>query len=190
MDKERSRRNVIIAAAALGAAAVAIVLVIALSGGDSNKPSASTQASTTSTTGTGTTTGTKPGKHRKKGSSTGSQGSTGSSSAQGTEEQRTRQLTQTIRQRIAGSGVEKVRVRDGIPVDGLLRLIYRKGDRVRLKIDTNRPDLFVVQGFGLQKRGGPPDGVSFDFTATQSGLFGVELHRDTGRTRVAVLVIH
>ena len=174
------------AAAAIAVAALAVVLVIALSGGDDDE-SASTQAATTGTTADGN--GAK-GEEEGGGESNGTKGTTRNPPAAGTEEQRTRQLSPTIRQRVAGAGLETVRVRNGKPVGGLLRLVYDKGNRVRLRILPDREGRFAISTLGLARRGGPPRGVTFDFIARQSGLFGVELRRGGGRTRVAVLVIH
>jgi hypothetical protein len=190
MGEERGRRNVFIAAGALAAAALAVVLVIVLSGGDDkSSPSPSTQASTTGTTETGNGTS-KSGSQGKKGSSKGTVGSTENPATPGTEEQQTRQITPTIRKRIAGPGLQTLRVRDGLPVGGQLRLIYRSGDRVRLRILSNHNERYVIPALGLEKTGGPPSGVTFDFIGKQSGLFGVELRKGGGRTRVAILLIH
>lgn len=182
MGKQRSRRNKVLAGAVIAAAAIALVLVIVLSGDDESSPPVSTQPSATSTTETGK-------KAKEQGKKRG-RGSSEKPATPGTAKQRERQLTPTIRQRVAGGGVETIRVRDGVPVDGLLRLVYEQGDRVQLRILPNRPERFVIPVLGLAERGGPPDGASFDFVATQSGLFGVELRKGSSRARVAVLVIH
>jgi hypothetical protein len=180
MGEERSRRNAIIAAAAIGVVVVVVVLVIVLSGDDDGTPSTTpTQASTTGTTKSGEKSGEK-----------GTRGSTRHPVTPGTAEQRTRQLTPKIRQRVAGSGVETIRVKSGVPVGGLLRLVYQHGSRVRLRILPDRTERFVIPILGLAERGGPPSGVTFDFISKEGGLFGVELRRGDQRTRVAVLVIH
>jgi hypothetical protein len=184
MGAERSRRNLIAAAAAIAVAAVALVLVIVLSGDDESNPPASTQPSATSTTGT---TGESAERQGRKGK--GRKGAT-LTPAPGTPEQRTRQISPRIRQRVAGAGLETIRVRDGVPVGGLLRLVYEQGDRVQLRILPDRVERFFIPILGLRQRGGPPRGAQFDFIVSQSGLFGVELRRGGSRVRVAVLVVH
>jgi hypothetical protein len=182
MGEQRNRRNVIIAAAAIGAAAVVVVLVIVLSGDDEGTPSTPTQASTTGTTGTA--------KSGQKSGEKGTRGSTKHPATPGTAEQRTRQLTPKIRQRVASSDVETIRVKSGVPVGGLLRLVYQHGSRVQLRILPDRTERFVIPTLGLAEKGGPPHGATFDFVPKEGGLFGVELRRGGQRTRVAVLVVH
>lgn len=179
---ERSKRNLILAVAAIAVAAGALVLVIALSGDDEGGAPVSTQPSATSTTETGE----KPSKRGKKGS----RGSSEKGPATGTQNEREREPIRSIRQRVAGGGVETIRVQNGVPVDGLLRLIYDRGDRVKLRIVSNRAERFFIPILGLTERASADEGAEFDFTATRSGLYGVELRRDKTRTRVAVLAIH
>lgn len=183
MGEARSRRNAIIAAAAIGVAAVIVVLVIVLSGDDNgNSSTTTTQASTTSTTQTT--------KSQKKHAKKGTRGSTEHPATPGTPEQRTQELTPTIHQRVASSGLETIRVRNGVPVGGQLRLVYQHGNRVRLRILSDRSDRFVIAPLGLEELATPPKGAVFDFVPKEGGLFGVELRRGGQRTRVAVLVIH
>jgi hypothetical protein len=181
MGMERSRRNLILAVGAIAAAAVVLVLAIVLSSDDESSPPAATQPTATGTT--------EAGEKAQKQGRKGSRGTTGATPAPPAPEQRERELTPTIRQRVA-AGLETIRVRGGAPVGGLVRLVYRKGDRVQLRILPDKPGRFVIQPLGLTERGGPPRGAQFDFIAAQSGLFGVELREGKSRARVAVLVVH
>jgi hypothetical protein len=180
MGTDRSRRNLIVAVAAIAVAAAAIVLVIVLSGDDESTPPASTLPGITSPPETGQEAEEK-GRNVERGTTV--------TPAPGTPEQRERQISPNIRQRVASAGLETIRVRGGVPVGGLLRLVYEEGDRVQLRILADRVERFFIQNLGLSARGGPPRGAHFDFIAAESGLFGVELRKGGSRTRVAVLVI-
>jgi hypothetical protein len=187
MGSGKSRRNLIAAVAAIAVAAVALVLVIALSGDDESGSTPSGPASQTSQTTATETTPTSQGSKKRSGRS-----KNGSSRqrSRGSKKEPSRDIQGTIRQRIVGGGVQTVRVKDGIPVGGLLRLIYERGDRVQLKIVSNHSERFVIPNLDVTEEGSPDHPAEFDFTANQSGLFGVELHAGGGRTRVAVLAIH
>jgi hypothetical protein len=188
MGNEGNRRNLIIAAGAIAVAAVALVLVIVLSGDDGGDKGStvSTQPPAAGATGTTGTTGTV----KKHGKRKGGQGSSNQNpAAGGTKKQRERKQRGSIRQRVAGTGVETIRVRNGVPVDGLARLIYSRGDRVRLKIVTNGDERFAIPILDLSEQSSSGS-AEFDFTATRSGLYGVELRSGKARTRVAVLAIH
>jgi hypothetical protein len=193
MGTQRGRRNLGVAVAAIAVAAAAVVLVIVLSGDDESNPPASTLPGATSPAETG-----QEAKEKGGNAATGqgaeekdqdAERGTTLTPAPGTPEQREREISPNIRQRVAGAGLETIRVRGGVPVGGLVRLVYEKGDRVQLRILADRVERFSIRPLGLSARGGPPRGAHFDFIAVESGLFGVELTRGGARTRVAVLVI-
>lgn len=187
MGEERSRRNLVVVAAALAVAAVAVVLVIVLSGDDESSSTAAPETAATAPAPTGPN---ERGNTSEEQERNGDQAANGLTPAPGTPEQREREISPRLRQRVAGAGLETVRVRGGAPVGGLVRLVYEQGDRVQLRILADRVERFSIPNLGLAARGGPPRGAHFDFIAPKSGLFAVEMRKGGSRRRVAVLVIH
>jgi hypothetical protein len=182
--EQRSRRNLVLALGAIAVAALALVLVIVLSGDDGGGKKNSGPVATAPS---GTTTGTTKKSGRRARNRGRRSGTGGTSPAQ---QERDRQPTGQIRQRVARAGGETIRLEDGRPVDGLVRLIYRHGDLVQLRVVTNRSVRVVIPTLGLSELASPTRGAEFSFPATQPGLHGVEVRRGGARSRIAVLAIH
>ena len=68
-----------------------------------------------------------------------------------------------------------VTVRGGKPVGGVQQLSYRKGDQVRFRVDSDVADEIHVHGYDFKKDVPAGGKISFDFPATISGSFEIEL---------------
>lgn len=168
-----------LALGAIAAAVAAVVLIVALSGGDDEKTTVATAPPPTGTTDTRDGSRDQPAGQRDRRS----RKREGNSSAPVRE----REAPRSIRQRTPGTRVQRIVVRDGVPVDGLVRLIYDRGQRVRLVVSSNRSNVVKISGFDQEQRVAAGRDARFDFRATEGGLYGVEL--DRGSTRIAVLAI-
>jgi heme/copper-type cytochrome/quinol oxidase subunit 2 len=75
----------------------------------------------------------------------------------------------------AQNAVPTIVVRHGKPVGGVRELIYKEGDRVRFKVESDVSDEVHVHGYDIMKDVKAGGSVSFDFPATIEGIFEAEL---------------
>lgn len=181
----------------LGALAVVLIAFVILRGGDSSGGGSSSsdtgaQTATTSATSTGSqgpgtsgstsgTTTTAPAGSGETGSTatTGTTGTTGT----GTEGTGTSTATSTP----ARQTVPTIRVANGKPQGGVKRLTFRKGDRIRFKVESDVADEVHVHGYDLKKDVTAGGSVQFAFTATIEGRFEIELEH--AHTQIAMLEV-
>jgi hypothetical protein len=162
------------------------VFVVLQGGDDSGSPSSSsapqttateTTTSTTTTTTESTTTG-----ETTTGETTDDNGSGGGGSDDDAESE-----TGTTETQPAAPAVRTVRVVNGQPQGGVRRLEYKKGDRIRFKVESDVADEIHVHGYDLMKDVTAGGSASFSFTATIEGRFEIELE-DAG-TQIAELEV-
>jgi hypothetical protein len=167
------------AVAAIVVTAVAVALILVLSGDGDKKgqaPVATAPSPTTTTTGTAERSRGRKGRRRTRERGRG----------QPTRAHE-RKSSRAVRQRNPGTGVERIVVRDGFPVGGVVRLNYQRGQRVLLEVRSDRTDFVRNPGLGQKQPVSANRGARFDFRPRDSGLFGVELEKQSAR--VAVLAI-
>ena len=70
----------------------------------------------------------------------------------------------------------RVVLRDGKPVGGTARIEVKRGDLVRLVIESDAPDQIHVHGYDIEKETDPDAPARFSFRAQIEGLFEVESH--------------
>ena len=68
-----------------------------------------------------------------------------------------------------------INVVDGKPAGGIQELDYEKGDRIRLRVDSDVSDEIHVHGYDLHKDVEAGGSASFSFPATIEGVFEIEL---------------
>jgi cytoskeletal protein RodZ len=151
----------------LGALAVLVIVFAVLrSGGEDNGgSSSSSSAQTTSAQGTATSTQTT---------------STGESE---TENQTGSTSTSTSSE----AAVATVRVVNGQPVGGIKTVSFKKGDQVRLKVQSDVADEIHVHGYDLKKDVAKGGTVQFSFPASIEGRFEIEL--ENAGTQIANLEV-
>lgn len=84
---------------------------------------------------------------------------------------------------------ERIELRDGKPAGGDVRTIeVKKGDFVRLTVESDAPDEIHLHGYDIEKEAAPGSPARFSFRADVEGIFEVEGHKG-GETRIARLVV-
>lgn len=83
--------------------------------------------------------------------------------------------------------VERIRVVDGEPADGVEKLTFDKGETVRLAVTSDVADHVHVHGYDLFSDVSPGATARFRFPADIEGVFEIELE-DT-HTPIAELVV-
>ena len=167
-----------------GLAVLLIVFVVLQSGGNDNGGSSSAPSSaaqTTTTQGTTTAQGgsTATTTDDNGGTTTGSDGTTtgsddnGGSGGGGADD--TTAQTKTIT------------VVNGQPQGGVQTVSYKKGDQIRLKVQSDVADEIHVHGYDLKKDVAKGGSVTFNFKATIEGRFEVEL--ENAGTQIANLEV-
>jgi hypothetical protein len=202
-DPGRGLSGVQRAGIVLGALGVLLIVFVVLRGGDdSGSPSSSSAPQTTATqsatTGDSTaqSTSTAGTTDDSGGSGSGSDGSTTGSTTGSTADDNgsggsgsddSGSGTGTTPAQPAGPPIRTVRVVNGQPQGGVRTLSYRKGDRVRLKVQSDVADEIHVHGYDLKKDVTAGGIVTFDFKATIEGRFEVEL--ENAGTQIALLEV-
>lgn len=139
------------AAVAVAAIAVIVVLFIVLNGGDddSGKTTSTPAAQSTAPGTTGDTTN----------------GATGGSTT-GTSQEPAKP---------AAPKAQTIIVRNGKPAGGIRKLNYKKGEQVRLVVDSDVADEIHVHGYDLMKDVAAGGKARFSFPASIEGVFEIEL---------------
>src|SRR5215211_7530053 len=187
-DPGRGLSGVQRAGIVLGALGVLLIVFVVLQGGDdSGSPSSSSAPQTTATqtattTEQSTSTGSTSTEDSTTGSTTDDNGSGGGGSDDDAESE-----TGTTETQPAAPAVRTIRVENGQPQGGIRRLEYKKGDRVRFKVQSDVADEIHVHGYDLMKDVTAGGSVSFSFTASIEGRFEIELE-DAG-TQIAELEV-
>jgi cytoskeletal protein RodZ len=189
-DPGRGLSGVQRAGIVLGALAVLLIVFVVLQGGDDSGSDSSssapqttaTQTATTTTATESTSTGSTSTEDSTTGSTTDDNGSGGSGSDDDAESE-----TGTTETQPSAPAVQTVRVVNGQPQGGVERLEYEKGDRVRLKVQSDVADEIHVHGYDLMKDVSAGGSVTFSFTADIEGRFEIELE-DAG-TQIAELEV-
>ena len=137
------------AAIAVGAIAVIVVLFVVLNGGDDDggKTTSAAQSTTPGTTGDAT------------------DGATAGSTT-GTSQEPSKP---------AASKTQTIVVRNGKPAGGVRKLNYKKGEQVRLVVDSDVADEIHVHGYDLKKDVPAGGKARFSFPASIEGVFEIEL---------------
>ncbi len=73
------------------------------------------------------------------------------------------------------SAPAQIRVEGGKPVGGIERIAVSKGDRVRFSVTSDVADEVHVHGYDFHKNVAKDGTARFDFPATISGSFEIEL---------------
>lgn len=71
---------------------------------------------------------------------------------------------------------ERVRLRGHRPVGGVARIEVKKGDLVRMVVESDSRDQIHVHGYDIEKATGPQSPARFSFRADLEGVFEVESH--------------
>jgi cytoskeletal protein RodZ len=168
----------------LGALAVLLIAFVVIRGGDdSGEPSSSSAPQTTSTQDSAST----------QASSASTQTSTGTSSATTTtgetetEDESESETGSTSTSTPSQPAVQTIRVVNGQPQGGVKTVSFKKGEQVRLKVQSDVADEIHVHGYDLMKDVEAGGSVQFSFKATIEGRFEIELE-DAG-TQIANLEV-
>jgi len=87
---------------------------------------------------------------------------------------------------------ERVVLRGHRPVGGVERIEVKKGDFVRLVVESDTPDEIHLHGYDIDGRPGPGEPARFSFRANIEGVFEVDSHEaeDEGdEPLIATLVV-
>jgi cytoskeletal protein RodZ len=159
-----------------GLAVLLIVFVVLQSGGGDKGGSTSSQAAQTTTTQSTTTT------------QTGSAATTTEDNGGGSA------TTTTGADDNGGGGTDDttaetktVTVVNGQPQGGVQTISFKKGDQVRLKVQSDVADEIHVHGYDLKKDVTKGGSVTFNFKATIEGRFEIEL--ENAGTQIANLEV-
>lgn len=142
-------------------------------GGSSTATTGSTDDSSATTTGDSTTGATTGDDSRTTGDTT--TGASGSESGS------------TPAPAPAPAAVRTIRIVNGQPQGGVKTFSYKKGDRIRLKVQSDVADEIHVHGYDLKKNVTAGGTVQFTFPATIEGRFEVELEQ--AHTQIAQLEV-
>ena len=71
---------------------------------------------------------------------------------------------------------QTVTLRDHRPAGGVARIEVKKGDLVRLVVESDARDQIHVHGYDIEKETGPQTPARFSFRADVEGVFEVESH--------------
>jgi heme/copper-type cytochrome/quinol oxidase subunit 2 len=169
----------------LGALAVLLIAFVVIRGGDdSGERSSSSAPRTTATQGsasTQTTTGTSSATTTGE---TATDTETDTESETGESESETGTTATTAPSEPA---VETIRVVGGQPQGGVKTVSFKKGDQVRLKVQSDVADEIHVHGYDVKKDVEAGGSVQFDFKATIEGRFEIEL--ENAGTQIANLEV-
>ena len=75
----------------------------------------------------------------------------------------------------ANAAISTIVVKGGKPVGGIRELDYTKGDQVRFRVKSDVSDEVHVHGFDLMKDVPANGKVTFDFPASETGVYEIEL---------------
>ena len=91
----------------------------------------------------------------------------------------------------AEPAVETIEMRDGVPVGGVRRLTYAKGDPVRIavELDDAQEDIHI-HGYDEEVLNPQAGTVVFAFPATIEGIFELEAHGPSGEVVLAEIVVN
>jgi hypothetical protein len=183
-DQRRGLSGVQRAGMVLGALAVLLIAFVIFRGGDDSGSQTSSPAgeTTTAQSTTTTTTSTSPGDAGATATSADDAGTTTDDSASETGSTSTETQTQP-----AQPPVRTIRVVNGQPQGGIRTLSYKKGDRVRFKVQSDVADEIHVHGYDLKKDVTAGGSAQFSFSATIEGRFEVEL--ENAHTQIAQLEV-
>jgi hypothetical protein len=170
-DPGRGLSGVRRTAVVLGALAVLLIVFVVLrsNGGDDGDSSPSSAPQTTGAQGSTSTA-----------SSTGDDSASSTSTSTGTKSTAS---TSTP----AEPAVQTIRVVNGQPDGGIKTISYKKGDQVRLKVQSDTADEIHVHGYDLKKDVEAGGSVQFAFEASIEGRFEIEL--ETAGTQIANLEV-
>lgn len=82
----------------------------------------------------------------------------------------------------------RIRLRGGEPVGGVQRIEVKKGDFVRITVESDQPDEIHLHGYDIERASAPAAPARFSFRANIEGEFELEGH-EGGQTPVASLVV-
>jgi hypothetical protein len=170
-DPGRGLSGVQRAGIVLGGLAVLLIVFVVLRGGDDSGDSSSSsapQATATQTSASSATPSTATGDDTTGSTSTGDD-DTGSTSTGDDDTGSTSTSTP------AEPAVQTIRVVDGQPQGGVKTVSFKKGDQIRLKVQSDVADEIHVHGYDLMKDVAAGGSVQFDFKGTIEGRFEVEL---------------
>ena len=71
---------------------------------------------------------------------------------------------------------QRVRLRDHKPEGGVAEIKVKKGDLVRMVVESDVADQIHVHGYDLEQEAGPGAPARFSFRAEVEGVFEVESH--------------
>jgi hypothetical protein len=144
-------------------------LVIARGGGDDDNESTTTSAATSTSTGTRTTTT--------------EQSTTEDSNTGGDTTTSSTTKTPVVKP----VPTHTITVKGGKPVGGVQRIKVKKGDIVRLIIESDVADEVHVHGYDLQTNTRPGRKVGMEFKATSDGNYEIEL--ENRKVQIAQLTV-
>jgi hypothetical protein len=87
---------------------------------------------------------------------------------------------------------QEVVLKGGAPEGGVAKVVFKKGDTVRLLVSSDTPDEIHVHGYDVTRRVAPGKPARFRFEADVEGQFEIESHaaEDAGREAlIARLVV-
>jgi hypothetical protein len=186
-DPGRGLSGVQRAGIVLGALAVLLIVFVVLQGGDDSGSPSSSSAPQTTATETTTSTTTTTTESTTTGETTTGETTDDNGSGSGGSDDDAESETGTTETQPAAPAVRTVRVVNGQPQGGVRRLEYKKGDRIRFKVESDVADEIHVHGYDLMKDVTAGGSASFSFTATIEGRFEIELE-DAG-TQIAELEV-
>jgi cytoskeletal protein RodZ len=170
----------------LGALAVLLIAFVVIRGsGDDNEPSSSSAQQTTATQGGGTSSQASTGASTGASTATTTTGETETENESESETGSTSGSTSTSTP--AQPAVQTIRVVNGQPQGGVKTVSFKKGDQVRLKVQSDVADEIHVHGYDLMKDVEKGGSVEFDFKATIEGRFEIEL--ENAGTQIANLEV-
>jgi FtsP/CotA-like multicopper oxidase with cupredoxin domain len=157
----------------LGALAVLLIVFVVLrsNGDDSGSSSSSSAPQTTATQGSASTSG----------------GTSADDSTSSTETESTSTGSTSTTTSPAEPAVQTIRVVNGQPDGGIKTISYKKGDQVRLKVQSDTADEIHVHGYDLKKDVSAGGNVQFAFKASIEGRFEIEL--ENAGTQIANLEV-
>jgi cytoskeletal protein RodZ len=163
----------------LGALAVLLIAFVIIRGSaDDNEPSSSSAPQTTASQRAGTSSNQ---------ASTGASTATTTTGETETETESESETGSTSTSTPAQPAVQTIRVVNGQPQGGVKTVSFKKGDEVRLKVQSDVADEIHVHGYDLMKDVEKGGSVEFDFKATIEGRFEVEL--ENAGTQIANLEV-
>lgn len=95
--------------------------------------------------------------------------------------------TKTTPARPAAPAVAKIVVNDLEPVDGVKKLVFRKGDTIRFTVVSDQPEEVHFHGYDVAKDVGPGQPATFAVPADIEGIFEAELEHSG--TQIASITV-